>query len=212
MTTKRAALGLIVLIGLGLGAFWTWPGSEAASPVATPVSAPFAPLRLAVASATPIADRPQPAAEPLARPAASSTGPGTEGYAPQIQRALAEGGPREAADAVELINSCRRRGDLESVLNGSHPVFGRPLLTAQHQELIASLRRHQQRCQTISDHLVAQRAALAQRAVDGEWPGAPKLLRDALAGDGARDEREDLMTALNEALARWRAEQQAARP
>lgn len=212
MTTRRAVLGLIALIGLGLGGFWIWPATEAAAPAVAPVGTPVTPSTHAVAPAAPTAARAVPPAVALARPAAPSTGPGTEGYAPQIQRALAEGGPREAADAVELINSCRRRGDLEAVLNGSHPSLDRRLPAAQQQELIASVRRHQQRCQTISEHMAAQRVTLAQRAVDGDWPGAPKLLRDALAGDAARDEREDLMAALTEALARWRAERRSVQP
>lgn len=125
---------------------------------------------------------------------------GSEGYGPWIQRVLESGSAREASDAVELINACHLGHDIESELLDALPGPLPPVY-------IDSLRRHVQRCQTITADLASQRVRLAQRAVDGNWPGAPKLLQDAQRGDAALSPSQRVEAMLRETMARKRLEQ-----
>lgn len=194
--------GLAVLAALAAWRLSTAPDDGAALPAPAPraTTGPATVATVAAASAPSLAPAPIPGAAAASRPL------GPEGYAPQIRRAIESASASEAAEAVELMNSCRYSVDIEAALRGSHPWVSRPLLPApQLAQVIESLRLHQQHCQTITSDLFAQREALAQRALAGQWPGAAQLLAELQAESGPRDEareRAEFMEALMQAIQR----------
>lgn len=211
MSIQKTMVALALMLVLGWFG-WRW------------IEAPKRDDGIARVGVEPMQARPAAAVAPASTPSAGA-GPtwpappttaavatiGPEGYAPLIRRAIDSGGAREASEAVELMNTCRHAFDIEAALRGSHRWVTKPLLPApQLAKAVESLRLHQQRCQTVTPDLLAQRESLARRALEGQWPGAPKLLADIQAEAGPRDEEREhaeFMEAVMLAINRWNDEQ-----
>lgn len=179
---------IATLLALALaGAAWRFLPAGPAAPGEATAASTASGQHLALPTPTPSASRAvagAPAAAPDATrpadPADAGRGIGSEGFGPHVQRALESGDPRQALQAARWIASCRPDRDVESMINGSHAKYRLVLPPEARAEVITKERQNQRYCQTLTPDLMAQHAALAQRALAAQVPGAGLAYFDSL--------------------------------
>lgn len=171
----------------GAGAAWRWlpdgPVQQVGAPDAQTSSGHHLALPTPALSASGVV-----AGVPAVAPSAARTadtadtghGIGSEGFGPHVQRALDSGDPRQALQAARWIASCRPDRDVESMINGSHAKYRLVLPPEARAEVITKERQNQRYCQTLTPDLMAQHAALVQRALAAQVPGSGLAYFDSL--------------------------------